>query len=71
VAAAPVRELGGDGVDRRQHAADAKAGDHPPHRQAGEPRDGRRHDHARHHYHQAAEDGRPAADPVGEAAEDD
>ena len=66
-----VGEFGGDGVDRGQHAADSQSGDDPPDRQIDDAANRRRHQHADGHDHEAAQNRRPTADPVGDAAEQD
>ena len=70
-----VGKFGCDGVDGRQHAADAEPGDDAPrrqHRQAVARRlvDRRDHDHADRHQDETAEHQWPPTDLVGDTAEE-
>ena len=64
-----VREFHRDGVDRRQHPADAQPGDDAPCRQAGQPAGRGGHHHARGHDGEASENRRPPSDPIGNTAQ--
>ena len=69
VAPPRVRELRRHGVGGREHAANAKAGEHAPRRQTDETGRRRRQKHSDHHHRQTPQHRRPAADAVGHAAE--
>jgi hypothetical protein len=62
-----IGRLGDRGVGRREHAADAETGDHPPDRQLDHVMRGRRAEHAKRHADQAAKDGKPTPDAIRHA----